>query len=69
MPPRESHTPPLARGRKLLTAGAIVQTLGLAIVGTSPSTIGSWVVLGGWILLIYGLHAFGRAGDVAPAEK
>jgi hypothetical protein len=51
----------ITRGRKFLVRGAITQTVGLAIVGTTSTWIGSWVVLAGWILLIYGLHTFGRA--------
>jgi hypothetical protein len=44
----------------------MTQTAGLAIVGTTSTQIGSWVVLAGWILLVYGLHTFGRASDAGP---
>ncbi len=69
MPPKETAESRAARGRKLLVAGAIVQTVGLAIVGTSSNALGSWVVLGGWILLVYGLHTFGRASEDVGVER
>jgi len=45
--------------------GAVTQTVGLAIVGTTSTSVGSWIVLGGWILLVYGLHTFGRSDGAA----
>lgn len=51
----------------MLVAGAVTQTVGLALVGTGSASVGSWVVLFGWILLVYGLHSFGRsAGAGSP---
>lgn len=59
-----------AQGKKLLLAGAVTQTVGLALVGTVSNSLGSWVTLGGWLLLVYGLHAYGRAGEArGKAEK
>ena len=49
-----------------------MQTAGLALVGTSGSTlgtVGSWVLLAGWVLLVYGLHAFGRGGEGGAVAK
>ncbi len=63
MPPSQSvppDTPP--RGRQLLLAGGGAVALGLGLSGTVSNAVGSYVVLGGWILLIYGLHRFGRSG-------
>ncbi len=56
-------------GRRLLKVGAITQTVGLGIVGTSSTWVGSWVMLAGWILLVYGLHTFGRSPDGAPTKQ
>ena len=53
----------VARGRKLLAAGGLVQTAGLGLIGTSGASVGSWVLLAGWVLLVYGLHVYGRAGE------
>lgn len=62
-----------ARPRRLLAAGAAMTALGIAIAGTAPilgtegssrtlvqQLIGGVVVLTGWAVLGWGIHAFGR---------
>ncbi|MDB4996845.1 MAG: hypothetical protein JWM74_4277 [Myxococcaceae bacterium] len=51
------------RARRLLVVGSVVTTLGIAIAGTVERTAGGIVVVVGWALVIYGIHAFGRAGS------
>jgi hypothetical protein len=53
--------PRIRRPKSLIAAGATVLTLGLAVAGTASARVGSWIVLAGWVVLIYGLHSFGRA--------
>jgi hypothetical protein len=62
--------------RQLVAAGAVVTVLGIAIAGTAPvlgtegssrtlaqQTVGGVVVVLGWALLAWAIHAFGRAKD------
>jgi hypothetical protein len=51
------------RARRLLAVGSVVTTLGIAIAGTVERTAGGIVVVVGWAFIIYGIHAFGRAGS------
>ena len=51
---------PLSGARRLLAAGAIVVTLGLALVGSAHPDVGGPVLLGGWLTLATGIHRFGR---------
>ena len=51
-----------AQARRLLAIGAAAATLGLALVGSVAKTYGGIVLLVGWAILTFALHAFGRAG-------
>lgn len=59
---------PEARGdRRLLAAGATCAVLGIAIsVGGDNATLASLLTLGGWVLVVVGLHRFGRSGPDRP---
>jgi hypothetical protein len=59
--------------RRLLTAGAGLTALGIAVAGTAPilgtagssrtfgqQLVGGVLVLAGWIVLALGIHRFGR---------
>ena len=56
--------PPAAadRPRKALTAGGTLLPLGLALVGIGPSDVGMGITLLSLLVLIYGVHSFGRLG-------
>jgi hypothetical protein len=47
--------------RVLLIAGAIV-IVGLAVVGVGAGEVGRYITLIGLILMIFGVHTFGRLG-------
>jgi hypothetical protein len=51
------------RARRLLAAGSVVTAAGIAIAGTVERTAGGVTVVVGWALLVYGIHAFGRAAS------
>lgn len=57
-----SEPPDPATPRRALTVGGAFLLLGLALVGTGPSEIGMVVTLGALLMLIYGVHTFGRLG-------
>jgi hypothetical protein len=42
-------------------AGIAVSALGVIVAGTVARTAGGVVLVVGWLLAIYGLHAFGRS--------
>lgn len=48
--------------RRALTAGGVFLLLGLALVGMGPSDPGMVVTLAALLLMIYGIHTFGRLG-------
>ena len=53
----------LHRARMLLAAGAFAIAAGLLVAGTMSQTLGGFLLLGGWLTLVAGLHFFGRAGS------
>lgn len=52
--------------RRALGAGAGLLLLGLAMVGVGESDAGAGVTLVGLLVVIYGIHTFGRLG---PDER
>lgn len=48
--------------RRALGMGGGLAALGLALVGTGPSEAGTIICVGGLLVLIYGIHTFGRLG-------
>lgn len=53
--------------RRALGAGGLLAALGLALVGTGPSEAGTVLCVAGLLVLIYGIHTFGRLGP-EPAK-
>ena len=62
--------------RRLLAAGALATVLGIAVAGTAPISgtegamrthgqqiVGGVLVVLGWALLAWAIHAFGRAKE------
>jgi len=52
--------------RRLLAAGALLSATGVVVSATAHQTIGGFVVVAGWALALYGIHAFGRRGSLEP---
>lgn len=48
--------------RRALTVGGALLPVGLALVGIEASDVGMVVTLGALLVLIYGVHSFGRLG-------
>jgi uncharacterized membrane protein HdeD (DUF308 family) len=56
------------RARSLLGSGACAVAVGIALTGTAFRTPGALVLLTGWLLLVAGIHAFGRTGPDRRGE-
>ena len=50
------------RHMRILGLGGTIAAIGLALVGTHDSKVGSSVVIVGLLLLMWGVHRFGRLG-------
>jgi hypothetical protein len=57
---------PEVRARRALVGGAIALIAGLGLVGTTRTEVGPALLLGGWVVLGYGIHSFGRRGSDRP---
>jgi len=62
-----SQVPAEARTRRSLLVGAATVSTGLALVGTGHPEAGQFILLGGWLLLGFAIHRFGR-GSGADAR-
>jgi len=60
--------PSEAGTRTLLRVGAVTTAVGLALAASGDPTLARWLVLGGIVLLVLGLHRFGRLGTDEPIE-
>lgn len=54
--------------RTLLRVGAVTTAVGIALAASGDPGLARWLVLGGLVLLVYGLHRFGRLGADEPIE-
>ena len=52
-----------SRARLLLKAALVATIAGLALAGTADRSAGGVIVVAGWLVLVYALHSFGRAGS------
>jgi hypothetical protein len=50
------------RARRALGSGGVLLLLGLAMVGVGEASTGGVVTLAGLVIVIYGIHTFGRLG-------
>jgi tetrahydromethanopterin S-methyltransferase subunit C len=48
--------------RRALTVGGVFLLLGIALIGIGPSDSGMVVTLAALVVMIYGIHTFGRLG-------
>lgn len=62
-PGRREHN-----ARLLLTIGASVACLGIALAVAGDDELSRWLTIGGVALLIAGLHRFGRLGADPPSD-
>jgi hypothetical protein len=51
----------MTRARRLMTLGAFAIALGVALVGTISRDVGGVVLILAWLVMIAGIHMFGRA--------
>ena len=58
----EQSLPDPSKPRRALSLGAVFLLLGIALVGVGPSDAGMVVTLGALLVMIYGIHTFGRLG-------
>lgn len=56
-----------AGARSLLGAGATSVLVGIGLSAGGSPELGSWITVGALVLMIYGLHRFGRSGPDAPS--
>ncbi|WP_437950291.1 hypothetical protein WME98_05350 [Sorangium sp. So ce296] len=59
---RGQRTEEEARARRALGGGGMLLVAGLALVGVGPSDAGMGLTLIALVVLIYGIHSFGRLG-------
>lgn len=60
--------PSEAGTRTLLRVGAVTAGVGIALAASGDPELARWLVLGGIVLLVFGLHRFGRLGTDEPIE-
>lgn len=54
---------PEPNARRALAIGLALTFFGVAIVATGSKKLGGPIVVIGWAVLLYGIHAFGRLGQ------
>ena len=57
--------------KRLLRRGRPRGAVGVIIAGTANRTLGGVIVVAGWLIFVYALHAFGRTGTIRqpPPEE
>ena len=50
------------RARRVLTWGALVTAVGIAVSGTVSPATGGFILVAGWAIAAFGIHSYGRAG-------
>ena len=56
------HVPDRERSaRRALAVATLVTASGLAVAGTIDRTLGGVITVAGWVVLVFALHALGRA--------
>ncbi|MBK8256348.1 MAG: hypothetical protein IPK82_27225 [Polyangiaceae bacterium] len=68
-PPTEQRVTVVAErnARRALGAGAAISAVGVALVGMVGSDVGTALCIAGLLILIFGIHTFGRLGP-EPAQ-
>ena len=67
----DAREAPGTRGaRSLLAAGTSSALVGIGLSAGGSPELGSWVSVGSLLVLVYGLHRFGRSGaDLPPRAE
>jgi hypothetical protein len=66
---RDETQEAVRRARRAVGGGALLLLAGLGTVGAGPSDAGMALTLLALVVLIYGIHSFGRLGpDARPGE-
>lgn len=68
-PGTNGERPNESKARSLVKIGACTTAAGIALAVTGDNDVARWLTLAGMVLLIWGLHRFGRLGrDTAGGE-
>jgi len=67
-PSAGARRPSEAGTRTLLRVGAVTTVVGIALAASGDPGLARWLALGGIVLLVAGLHRFGRLGTDEPIE-
>ncbi|MCA9598113.1 MAG: hypothetical protein KC776_32600 [Myxococcales bacterium] len=54
------------RPRNTIALAATLTLIGIALSASGNASVGAWVTLVGLVMVIYGLHRFGRTGADEP---
>ncbi|HWA77837.1 MAG TPA: hypothetical protein VG937_36130 [Polyangiaceae bacterium] len=58
-----------ARARSLIKIGACTSAAGIVLAVTGDNDVSRWLTVAGIVLLVWGLHRFGRLGGDRPSER
>lgn len=58
-----------SKARSLIKIGACATAAGIALAVTGDNDVSRWLTLAGVVLLVWGLHRFGRLGRDADVER
>jgi len=61
--------PSETRARSLIKIGACTTAAGIALAVTGDNDVSRWLTVVGIVLLVWGLHRFGRLGDDQASER
>jgi hypothetical protein len=61
--------PTEARARSLIKIGACTSAAGIALAVTGDNDVSRWLTVIGIVLLVWGLHRFGRLGSDRASER
>jgi hypothetical protein len=61
--------PSESSARSLLKIGACTTAAGIALAVTGDNDVSRWLTLAGLVLLVWGLHRFGRLGVDAAGKR
>jgi hypothetical protein len=51
-----------SRARNLVASGAMVSAVGIGLAGSASQDVGGVILAFGWVVLVAGIHTFGRLG-------
>jgi hypothetical protein len=60
--------PSESRARSLLEIGSCTTAAGIALAVTGDNDVSRWLTVAGVLLLVLGLHRFGRLGSDPPLD-